>query len=145
MSSERGLWKNMQRKVGIFGRFIRIENRVGEGHPDVCYVTRFPNHSNPITGWLELKEEVWPKRQDTPLHIKSLKKEQVLWHEDWEQMGGRVATLALVGQDYLFLNTAYLRQIYERQLTENDLRHYSNCVIGHGSFPTGDFMRRLTA
>ncbi len=138
MSSERGLWSTMQSHVYPFGLFKRIENSTDLGTPDVCYQLRIPKA--PVCGWLELKEEVWPARNSTPLRINSLTREQVIWQEEWERAGGIVATLAQVGRDYIFMKPTVLRLVFKRQLTRADLVEHR---LSTGEFPTTFLLKRL--
>jgi hypothetical protein len=69
-----------------------IENSVGIGTPDVCY----------IDGWLELKILAeWPKRADTVVKFKRYTKEQKLWLRTHWELGGRSFLVLKVGQEWL--------------------------------------------
>lgn len=147
MNSEAGLWATLNRKCGTLLCLKRIENTCDLGTPDVAWAGKLPcGKSNGVrifrraNGMLELKEAEWPARPETPLHIPKLKLEQVTWAEDWEVAGGRVAALLQVDRDYLLVPPGVLRLIFQRKTSRKALQPY---VIGHGTFPTTDFIKRL--
>lgn len=147
MSSEKGLWKKMREKVAPFALVRRIEHRFEDGWPDVHYQARLPvlDHRSVSvvragSGFLELKEDEWPKRPDTPLFLHHLTKEQVLWHEEQTRWGGRADVLAKVGDDYLWLPVEVTRRVFQREMTRGDLGAY---VLGSGKFPTAGVVKRM--
>lgn len=139
MSSENGLWELIQPRLSTFLTLKRVENRCDLGTPDVAWTGMLPaGRAHGVmtyrvaSGWLELKETGWPVRDLTPLYIKSLTLEQVLWHRDWKRAGGRIATLIQADADYLLVNPEVLRQIYRRELTRADLGRF---VLGSRRLP----------
>lgn len=124
--SEAGDWRSFNLQLGAFGRLKRIENRVEVGAPDVLYLLpRIPVSSGVmVTGWVELKHLAkFPSRPTSPVVVPKLKREQVLWQEDWAKAGGRVCTLLRVGLDYWgFLDAPLVRALFERRLIQGDLR-----------------------
>ncbi len=96
MGSERALWQTVRRRLGPHGVFVRVENRVGIGTPDVVYCI------DEQVGWLELKyAERWPPKSG--LTLRHLTMAQLWWMRDWRRVGGRAWILLQVGKDYLFL------------------------------------------
>lgn len=149
MTSEAGLWDTASQKLQPRMLLKRIENKCDLGTPDVAWTCQLPRgrvHNcvayARFTGWLELKEEFWPANPETPLRIKSLTKDQLLWHEAWEAAGGRIATLIQANKDYLIVPPGVLRLIYERGLRRGALEPY---LIGSGKFPTIEIIKALTA
>lgn len=147
MNSEAGLWSTLNRKCGTLLCLKRIENSCDRGTPDVAWSGKLPDGKcnnvrvyRRANGMLELKEAEWPAKPQTPLNIEKLFKEQVLWAEDWERAGGRVAALLQVDRDYLVVPPSVLRLIFERKVTRHALQPY---VIGTGTFPVAVFIKRL--
>ena len=112
-----GLWKIIRAPLMAFGHIERIENSLGLGVPDTCFILTFRDKSS--SGWLELKSVPKPPvRPQTPFRIKSLTKDQVLWQEKWWKAGGRVYTLVRVGKDlFILLDPPTLRPINSGLLT----------------------------
>lgn len=150
MTSERGLWDTASERLQPIMLLKRVENKCDLGTPDVAWTCKLPrgkDRHNCIaydrySGWLELKEEFWPVRPETPLRIPSLTKDQVLWQEAWEEAGGRVATLIQADRDYLIVPPSVLRIIFERGARKNALLPY---IIGSGKFPKVEIIKALTS
>jgi hypothetical protein len=82
----------------VKGKWLRVENPVGPGTPDVHYCVEG------MTGWLELKEiPAWPKRSDTPVRLPHYTKEQRLWIMDYASHGGRVHLLLRIARPKFYL------------------------------------------
>lgn len=139
--SEHSLWTTTRKALAPYGLLARIENRVGDGTPDVLYCLQ--GH----TGLMELKHlPSWPKRQATPVHIAHLTLEQVLWLESWRDAGGAAWLLLQAGREYLLLTPEAARMIYERRLTPEALRHARWCAVrAVGRFPVREVVRVLSS
>ena len=81
MRPEQRLWRVIREHVTLWPKshWVRIENEVGAGQPDVEYCV------DGICGWLELK--VWPR---------ALERTQVLWSRERIKAGGAVHVLVRV-------------------------------------------------
>lgn len=71
MKPEARMWKLVREKVAGWGHFVRIENEVGSGQPDVNWCV------DGQEGWWELK--VWPRE---------LEGSQVRWEAARREAGG---------------------------------------------------------
>lgn len=142
MSSEAALRAIVRKNLSHFGRLYRIESPITSGIPDINYLLRFPINAKAVSGWLELKEEEPPKRASTPIRIKSLTFEQVFWHEDYTNSGGRVYTLILLGDNYVLVNSRQLKELYERKMTLSDLREKS-LIFAEKHFPVSGILKAL--
>ncbi len=91
----------------------RVENRVGMGTPDVNY----------IHGWIELKQQdKWPKRASTVVRLHhDLTKEQRIWINRRDKLGGIVYVLLQVDRDYLLFRGSEAASILG-QATQAELR-----------------------
>ena len=138
MTAEANLWAALRRGLGPYGALIRVENALGSGTPDVAYCL------NGCAGWLELKRLIaWPVRPTTPLRVPHLTAEQVLWLEAWVKARGSAWCLLQVGGTYLLLDPAMTRALYERRLTQGDLRGGA-AVVGGPHLPVAALLRCLT-
>lgn len=83
----------MRKHNGLYGHFVRIENVVGPGHPDVCYCLKG------IEGHIELKfREDAPARTTTPVFKhEGLRDDQIAWISWRIRHRGRVWIVAQVG------------------------------------------------
>lgn len=133
MTTESALWHVVRRNLAPYGRLQRIESHLtATGIPDVAYCLLGS------AGWLELKHvSAWPKRPTTPLYIKHLKLEQVLFLEDWTRHPSRGHAYALlqVDYDYLLLTPPLVRRLFDRVATRADLTQGA-IVHAAGAFPT---------
>jgi hypothetical protein len=137
----------MRDRLKPYGLLRRLENSCDLGTPDVLYTLKFERPArhdvrmfDVSTGLIELKEDEWPVKPSTPLLINSLTRDQVLWQMDWERSGGKVATLAKIGQDYLWLRPEVLREVFRRALNKEQCKQF---VIGSGAFPTTAVLKRM--
>jgi hypothetical protein len=144
--SEAALRATVRDKLRPFGCLVRVENACESGTPDIVYCLRAGTRGSTAEGWLELKVCGWwaSTRRDHIYipYIESLTKEQVLWHEAWAAVGGRVWTLLRAGQEYLLIKPAVLRLIYERDITARAVRA-SAVARGGRTMPVGDVLRAL--
>lgn len=136
MTLEANLWATVRRNLLPHGRLLRIESPLTEpGVPDVCYCVG--GHA----GWLELKEvAAWPARDTTPLRVPHLTLEQVLFAESWHDASGACHTLLQVDRDYLLLDAAGTRAVYERTVTRTELIGELAVVYGRQTFPTTEVL-----
>lgn len=125
--SEAALWRKLRAALAPYGRLERVENRVRKSTPDVFYALRGAGCS--VSGWLELKYlEKFPARAATPVRLRSLTLDQVLWHEEWSQAGIHVGTLLeiRVRREMVLLGPKQLRSILEGSTTTADI--VDNCL-----------------
>jgi hypothetical protein len=138
VTAEAALWTTLRRGLSPYGVLARVENALGSGTPDVAYCL------NGHAGWLELKRLVaWPVRPGTPLRVPHLTAEQVLWLEAWVKARGAAWCLLQVGGTYMLLDPAMTRGVYERRLTQSDLRGGA-AVVGGPHLPVDELLRCLT-
>ena len=97
-----------------------VENRVGPGMPDVCY----------IGGWLELKKtKAFPKRAETPVILDhELLTTQKVWMKRHIRKGGKVHVLLQVANEFFLIRgiwaQKFLGEVDRVILTEQADRHY---------------------
>lgn len=112
--AEKSLWSTLRKNMRGYGHWIRIENTVGKGTPDVngC----FKHNGMEVDAWIELKAlEDWPVRATTPVRLPHFTSEQKQWLLDRALAGGRAFLFVRVSREY-FLFTAARAQTVE-QLT----------------------------
>ena len=138
VSSERALWGTMRRTLAPFGRLVRVESPITPGIPDVYYCLRG------VSGWVELKEhDAWPVRPGTPLRLRHLRLDQVVWLEGERAAGGSAFMLLQIGRDYLLLDAPVVRGVFRRELTRAAVTAAA-VVYAQGRFPTAPLLRALT-
>lgn len=93
--AESSLWNYLRKNMRGHGHWIRIENSVELGTPDV---------NGCMDGeeiWIELKAlKDWPKRASTQVKIKHYTKEQKQWILDRHHAGGNAFLFARVAREY---------------------------------------------
>lgn len=146
--------KMFQKWMQPFGMVLRIESRTHKGIPDIYYCIKSMSKSSMFypqaaghKGWIETKYlEDWPRGYDTPVCIRSLTLEQVLWHEEHRASGGVSWLFLQVSREYFLLPAAlHLRPLYERRTTRDDLvRAAQDYAHGRGGFPLAPVVRCLT-
>lgn len=140
---ENDLWASLKQNLEPYGRLKRIENSCDKGTPDISYLLRRYAKVDPIAGWLEMKwAPGWPY-DGSPLRVKSLTKDQVLWQEDWAAGGGRVFTLIRVHRDHLLVKPCLLRRVYERTIDPITLRGLAT-ISWEGAYDPIQLLRALT-
>lgn len=99
---EQRLWDWFDRRCGHLAHLQRIENRVGNGVPDV-HVATFG-----WQGWIELKSlPAWPKKPSTPVRLQHWTPGQRAWARRHEYYAGHVGLLVeIVESDTLLLFNA---------------------------------------
>jgi hypothetical protein len=139
--SESSFWAAVSRNMRKYGDFIRIENAVGVGTPDVNYALN--NGSG--EGWIELKcIPKWPARPDTPVVIKHYTQEQRIWHMHRARYGN-VYVLIRVDEtrEYLMLDAAVAAKLIG---TATKAQILSQCLVhGQGTFPHCEVYEELKA
>lgn len=142
---ESNFWRTVNLHLFPFGRLVRVENSALAGTPDVNYVlTRPKPGSLPASGWIELKHlDDYPDRRMTPIVIKHLELEQVLFLEDWAAAGGRAWMLLKAPPWILLFDHVGTRGVYERNVAACDGPAVAK-VAGLGKFPTGAILKALT-
>ena len=113
MAGERNLWRAVRAALAPHGRLCRVEDRTTAGTPDVLYRLRRTPREPWAWGWLELKAlPRLPARAGTPVRVRSLTLEQVLFLEAWD---GHL--LLRVSQHYFLLDATGARALFNRELT----------------------------
>jgi hypothetical protein len=142
--TERLFWSSTVRPIlGAFGKLERIENRVGDSTPDVCYCLKRQPDWNAVSGWIELKHGAqWPVRPATKFKFSYFTLGQMLWLEEWHNAGGRCCMLAQIERDYMLVPPWRLRAIFDG-VTKSDFMALSE-VNAHNVFPTSEVVRWLT-
>jgi len=96
---ESAMWARLRARLDPFGHFVRVENAIESGTPDVSYCIT-PGRE----GWMELKWAArWPVRSG-PLRLKHFTPEQRRWIRKRRACGGRVWLLLRVGTEHLLLD-----------------------------------------
>lgn len=146
MARESNLWRTFNDNLGPFGLLKRIEDSTDDGTADVIYcLTRPKPGSLAAAGIVELKRvDAFPVRPSTPLRIRSLTKDQVLFAEDWARAGGRAWLLLRAPPWYLLFAVADIRGLYEGRVAACDAPAIAK-VAAMGRFPTGPILKALTA
>ncbi len=134
--TEHSLWLTMRRRLGPYGKFIRIEDRSQEGVPDVLCLVQGQ------VSWIELKRINWPARPSTIISIPSLKLEQVRFLLDWSRAGGSAWLLLQASRDYLLLSPWHVEQLFHGRYRRLDVIQAAT-VRGAGSFPAAPIFRTL--
>lgn len=142
---EATFWRSVSLNLSPFGKMVRVENGAGAGTPDVAYVlTRPKPGSLPASGWIELKQlDDYPTKPMTPIVLKHLTLEQVLFAEDWSAAGGRAWMLLKATPWILLFDVVGIRGVYEKNVAAADGPAIAR-VAGFGKFPTGALLKALT-
>jgi len=135
--SEEALWIQARENLGPFGRFVRVENRVDVGFPDVLYT--LGGTKGPRTGLIELKHEA---AMANPVLLSILTLEQVLWHEAWIKAGGRSYFLCQFGRGYYLFGGWDARRLFERDIPA-DHAPLISLACDPFRFPTNAIIREL--
>lgn len=101
----------------------RIENRAGDGTPDVAWAVAGRS------GWVELKATRWPARATTPVTIPSLTVAQVQRGIEWSRAGGDWALLVRFPDAWWAWDAIGAASILARKWTAAQAR--SSAVVGH--------------
>lgn len=116
MGSETALWKRFKTIFGPTGHWVRVENSVGAGVPDV---NGRVNGTGPDI-WLELKYcKAWPKRPTTRVRLRHFTKDQRRWLVKRGAAGGSCGILWQINRDYLLFG--WWEAPYLGELTKGEL------------------------
>src|SRR5690606_40169173 len=86
-SSESDLWQAIRRYASAFGDFVRVENRVGPGTPDVNFRTKSRE------GWVELKFSPKEFEMTSTPTVENYEPAQAIWHRRRRLYGGEAWVL----------------------------------------------------
>lgn len=112
MSSEAALRAIVKEKLSPFGKLERIEQKMGEGTPDILWLLSLPGWPA-ATGLMELKHVAsFPKRSKTPFTIPSLTRAQADWARSWEEAGGMSPLLLQVGSTYCLFPGRFIGPLF---------------------------------
>ena len=122
--SEKNLWTKLRttiQKMGIGGRWERVENGVGSGMPDVSYCVEGGE------GWVELKHGAMPGKDSTRVFKsqRGLDITQINWHLNQHQAGGKSFILIELDGTYFWfkgseaekVNTLTLGEMVKSRIT----------------------------
>lgn len=101
---EQRLWDRTKSYLKPFKgiRLERYENVMGVGCPDVLAIC------DGLVTWVELKfVEGLPARATTRVFPGALTREQMNWHLDWRQHGGRSIVLGAIGPDIVAIENTH--------------------------------------
>ncbi len=136
MSTEAGLWKWLRDHVPQ-GHWVRLENSIGLGTPDVTYKVLRGSE-----GWIELKhcdDDCGPEA--IPFKRKGLRKEQVFWIEDRVAAGGLVWIVAGIGKTVYFVHGTHAAAF--NLWTRERLHRHASLVVLRGSPLASEWIARL--
>lgn len=121
MARESALWKAFKKAFEPSGHWVRVENALGLGTPDV---NGREDGDGPDT-WLELKQnKAWPKRATTIVRLRHFTREQKQWLVDRGVAGGNCGVLWQVEKDYLLFgwwDAPYLGHLTKEQMFHSAL------------------------
>lgn len=119
MGSESALNTACRRAWPNSGHYVRIENSLGAGTPDVWL-----SHGL-VHGWVELKySKAWPKRPNTIVRLEHFTVGQQEWLIKEGLAGGAAAVLWQVGSEYLIIPWWFVGSVGE----VSRARLYGLCV-----------------
>ena len=128
MPSERSLWQYLRKGMKGRWRAQRLEDKLSEGIPDLCYAI----YGKPGCGFIELKyKAAWPKRALTPLRIQHYTQEQKLWIGSMGDLSGSVFLLLQVAKEYLLFDSEaaqYVGEYTRGELTADAMGHWLHSV-----------------
>jgi len=97
MGKESTLWRRFKTVFGSTGHWVRIENDLQAGTPDV----NGRQDGGGADIWLELKHtHYWPKRSTTPVRLPHLTGEQIRWLVRRGVAGGQCGILWQIEHEY---------------------------------------------
>jgi len=98
--SERDLNNKLREALRGHGHFVRVENAVESGTPDINFCNNYG-----VDHWIECKHVAkWPTRNATALRVHHFTAEQRLWLAQRIKAGGNAWVLLQVGKDYLLFD-----------------------------------------
>lgn len=95
--TETKLWKLLEEVMGDAWSAERVDNKVGDGTPDVNFSM---DHGH---GWIELKCALRPKSDEHPVKFPHFTGRQQRWIADRGWWAGNVFVFAGVGEELLLL------------------------------------------
>jgi hypothetical protein len=103
--AESSLWTYLKKNMQGYGHWIRVENAVEIGTPDVNGCCKQNGYSFEV--WIELKSRpAWPKRASTPVTLPHFTDEQKQWLIDRHRAGGAAFLFARVAREYFLFTPA---------------------------------------
>lgn len=97
-------------------RAQRLEDKLSEGIPDLCYAIKGQRG----LGFIELKHQhAWPKRTTTPLRLKRYTQEQRIWLRCMGAWADRCFLLLQVDREYFIFHWPEAQKVGE--LTREEL------------------------
>jgi len=103
--SEDGLWGKVKAGLSPYLILRRVENKVGDGDPDIYYADRRIWAND---GWIELKQEEEVKRPASRIFRKhGMRPSQINWFRDYTSVGVRCWIIVGVG-DVVYLFSGHL-------------------------------------
>ena len=131
--------------LSSFGKLQRFENLTGAGVLDTYYRLTHPRTGAHGAGWIESKYlDEWPARTSTPVRL-LLRKEQIIWAEEWSTAGERVVLYLRAPDAHILLDASLFSPIARRIITRSDLREHALVYVEERKFPTERFLTALTS
>lgn len=138
--TEANLSRTLMHRMRSVGHFVRIENMVGVGHPDVSYCIEG------IEGHIENKWRLgWPRDRDGIVTLDHYTPQQRLWTQARLNAGGRVYVFLQIEQPvttYLLLRGSWAWRFLGKVPREDIER--AAIVTGLRSFPLPALKAALT-
>lgn len=121
--AESSLWSYM--KGNLPGHWVRIENKVAEGTPDVNGCFTLDDASADV--WIELKaRDEWPVRAATPIKLSRFTNDQKQWLLDRAIAGGKAYLFVRIQREYFLFSAAHAYHV--EQLTR---KQWHQCALVH--------------
>ena len=137
--AESSLWKYLRKNMQGYGHWIRVENAVELGTPDVNGCCQYQGKS--IDVWIELKAiDEWPKRATTRVKLKRFTDEQKQWLIDRRKAGGKAFLFIRVGREYFLFKPGIAYHI--ENMTQAQWRKHAH-FFAIGSIDWDSFRRSL--
>ncbi len=139
---EKNFWKWLRPKIKPHGDFMRHEDSIQVGIPDVSYGSKWLNEVA-VNGWIELKAmREWPKKMSTIIKLEHFTPEQKAWLRKRGRNGGRCFMLLKVEGDVLLFHWTIVAKVGEftrAQMIRECTRYWRK-----GVFDVGEFMWEIT-
>jgi hypothetical protein len=136
--NEDGMWDGLRPRLQALGLHpVRVENTLGEGTPDVNY----------ISGWVELKWlEAWPARASTLVRLRKLEERpaQVNFLTERWRLGGQSWLMLRVGREALLFSGWSARAVRAGRLREELEALAIWRSNSHGAFERQPLLAALT-
>lgn len=149
MGSETSFAHTFADSLRPFGKVQLIESPQESGIGDACCCLRRPVsmqvHAPAVTSWVEFKHEHrWPVRITSPVKLKRFTKQQLLFLEGWDRIGGKSYLMLQIAADYLLFSGGNLRPLFNGARRPDVEASAILVVRGANTFPTARVLKCLT-